>query len=88
MLINSLDVVSFPSSFNSLLPLSRTPHPVHLNPVMLIVVWVCRLEIDLRELVVGVLTYVFGVFVWYVDRLYERRANSAACTNLCIAPPS
>ena len=55
---------------------------------MLIVVWVCRLEIDLRELVVGVLTYVFGVFVWYVDRLYERRANSAACTNLCIAPPS
>ena len=76
-----------PSSY-SLLPFSR---PTHLTccSAMLIVIWVIRLEINLQEIGVFLLTYLTAVLVWLWDQIHQRQCTEVACKSLCIgAPPS
>ena len=56
---------------------------------MLIVIWVIRLEINLQEIGVFLLTYLTAVLVWLWDQIHQRQYTEVTCKSLCIgAPPS
>lgn len=64
------------------------PQDPSLVPVMLVVIWVVRLEINLKELALFVISYALGLLVWFYEQHNARKFVGANCDLPCIAPPS
>ena len=54
---------------------------------MLVVVWVLRLEINLKEIGILLLTYIISILVWYAERITTRGGTRVEYSDQCIAPP-
>lgn len=54
---------------------------------MLIVIWVVRVEVNLRELGIFALTYIFGVLIWLLQQHNIFQTHVRVCGSQSIAAP-